>query len=112
MELYDPETGRSQLTGSSGAARVGHVAIALPDGHVLIAGGMSDLTSRTQEALALVELADPDTGALAAAEPTSVGRNQAAAVLLPDGRSLLLGGFSRFAEDGSGMLASAEVYVP
>lgn len=97
-ELYDPESGAFTSTaGSLNAARIGHVAVALADGRVLIAGG-SDPDS--------AELYDPATELFTwTAAPMSSERNGAAATLLPNGRVLILGGVS-----GIAPVASAEEF--
>jgi hypothetical protein len=68
-ELYDPITGRWVATVDMGQARVRHTAALLPDGTVLVAGGISvrgsydgDLVNRAPGWLASAELYDPGSG--------------------------------------------------
>src|SRR5438270_3469204 len=61
-ELYDPATGTWTNTGQLAIGRGGHTATLLPNGMVLVAGGL-DSTSNPS---ASVELYDPATGAWAA----------------------------------------------
>jgi hypothetical protein len=91
--------------------RVRHVAAALGDGTVLVAGGhvyrqpglpLSGLTRRS----ALIY--DPATNDWRPTAPMSRGRATAAATVLPDGRVLVAGGF-----DERGLpLASSEIFDP
>jgi WD40 repeat protein len=86
-------------------AREGHSATLLPDGKVLVAGGISSHTSRQ---LASVELYDPSTGSWTATGGMIEARYSHTATLLPDGKVLVAGG-----SDGStAALASAELYDP
>ena len=107
-ELYDlPENG-FKLTDSMSIRRVRHTATTLPDGTVLIAGGISTkCTGCDSEVVARAELYDParkkffSTGSLIAA------RANHSATLLADGRVLIAGG-----HDLNSALSSAELFEP
>ncbi len=79
-----------------------HTATLLPDGTVLIAGGMTD----GEQFLDSAELFDPMTGTFSATGKLTVKRSTHAAILLKTGKVLLMGGY------GQGRLASAELYDP
>jgi hypothetical protein len=104
-ELYDPYTRKFALTGSMLTARSDATATLLPDGRVLVTGGYGCVTTRCrpdtehdQGPLASGELYDPATGKFTAAGSMSVTRTDAASVLMPDGRVLLLLGGSNLVE--------------
>lgn len=68
-ELYDPDTGGWTATTDMAQARVWHTATSLPDGRVLVAGGISvrgsydsDAVHRPPGWLASAELYDPGSG--------------------------------------------------
>jgi hypothetical protein len=99
--LYDPATGTFTATGSMKVSVAFAAAALLPDGRVLIAGGLVDgLYGGTAQASA--ELYDPKTGTFSLTGSMSVPRAGLTATVLPDGRVLVVGGFG----------ASAELYDP
>ncbi len=96
-ELYDPRTGKFVLTGSLGAVRAaGHTATLLQDGRVLIAGG--NASDVQEEPLASAELYDPGTGKFSKTGSMATPRDGQTAILLLDGRVLVVGGDDRTAE--------------
>jgi WD40 repeat protein len=83
--------------------RSGHSATLLPDGKVLIAGGMR----RNQDFYKSAELYDPTTGKFQPTGEMSIGRVGHIAVLLRTGKVLIAGGWV-----GHGGTDSAELYDP
>lgn len=83
--------------------RSGHTATLLPDGKVLIAGGMR----RNQDFYKSAELYDPGTGKFQPTGDMSIGRVGQIAVLLRSGKVLVAGGWV-----GHGGTDSAELYDP
>jgi len=107
-ELYDPKTGTFGPTGSMSTLRESHTATLLPDGRVLIVGGLD----RVDHAVATAEIYDPKTGTFSPTGPMHVARAFHTATLLPDGRVLVVGGNAgTWSYDGP-FLASAEIYDP
>jgi hypothetical protein len=109
-ELYDPVSNSFAAPASTplmNTPRRSATATLLPNGKVLIAGGWNtsmhiDLTS--------TELYDPVTNTFAASASTPVmntARDQAAAVLLPNGKVLIAGG-----EAIGAIFSSTELYDP
>ena len=104
-ELYDPDSGTWTVTGSMIEARSWQSATLLPDGRVLVAGGMGSTGSGGDEVVFLMdsaELYDPDTGTWTATGSMIEARHNYTATRLSDGRVLVTGGG----------LASAELYDP
>lgn len=117
-DLYDPTTGVFTKTGPEAIDRVSHTATLLHDGRVLIAGGfgpsdmsasrdLSELVAMTDSRyLSSAELYDPVAGTFTLIGDMTIPRLGQQAVLLHDGRVLMVGGSS----DGSD--SHLEVYVP
>jgi N-acetylneuraminic acid mutarotase len=91
-EAYDPVSGTWSPLAALHTARAGHSATVLPDGRVLVAGGTGARGSTGTTALASTEVFDPATGAWTAAAPMTETRTGHQAVLLRDGRVLVIGG--------------------
>ena len=95
--------GCGAATGALGTARDGHTATLLPNGKVLVAGGLDNSGSY----LASAELYDPATGMWSGTGALGTGRDRHTATLLPNGKVLVAGG-----ENSGSYLASAELYDP
>jgi Galactose oxidase, central domain len=87
--------------GNMTTARANHIAVLLPNGKVLIAGG--EINGFPTQALTSAELYDPSTRTFTPTGNMNAPRDRPAAVLLPNGKVLVAGG----AQD-----LSAEIYDP
>jgi len=85
------------------SARSGHTATLLPDGRVLIAGGMR----RNQDFYKSAELFDPKTGKFSPTGDMLMARVGHVAVRLKSGKVLIAGGWN-----GYGVTDEAELYDP
>ena len=96
--------GSVTITGKMSAPRAAHTATLLPNGKVLVTGGME----RNGVSFASAELYDPATGEFTPTGSMTTKRVGHRAVLLHNGKVLIMGGSNH--EDGS--LATAELYDP
>ncbi|MEK7761143.1 MAG: kelch repeat-containing protein [Nitrospirota bacterium] len=111
-ELYDSTTNTfTALTGRMRSARTSHTATLLSNGQVLLTGGQIDTTNGDGNNSA--ELYDPATQTFTAITATmTVPRGAHVAVLLPDGKVFLAGGFNMGFTDLPVAHNTAELFDP
>jgi hypothetical protein len=86
-ELFDPATGTWSPTGALQTARRYHSATLLPDGKVLVAGGIG--SGSEDPVLASAELYDPVSGAWSPTSNLAMASSEHSALLLPNGKTLV-----------------------
>ena len=102
-ELYDPVANTFTATGPLNVARANHVAVLLPNGKVLIAGGVNS----SNQAEGSAELYDPVAQTFSFTGPLGFAQSSPAAVLLANGQVLVLGGTGSAGQDNQ-----AQMYNP
>ena len=111
-EIYDPDSGRWTPAGDMSERRADHAAMLLPDGKVLVSGGLAISTSGPDTErvrtvyLDSAEIFDPETGAWTQIESMTEPRWGHSMTPLEDGTVLVAGG------DGGQRLDTAEIYDP
>jgi Ca2+-binding RTX toxin-like protein len=105
-ELYDPGGNSWSNAAPLSVPRNGLTLTRLPDGKVLAAGG-SDIVAGEDAQFKSTELYDPAAGTWAPAAEMAVKRTEHTALLLENGRVLVVGGAN---SDGAGPLQSTELY--
>ncbi|MEU5261518.1 kelch repeat-containing protein [Amycolatopsis sp. NPDC021455] len=111
-EIFDPAAGAWAAAAAMSTARHGHTATALPDGRILVTGGSGVRTGQEDGALASAELFQPATGTWTAAAPMGDARTGHQAVVLDDGRVLVVGGAVPTGNGRDEALAHCELYDP
>jgi hypothetical protein len=107
-ELYDPASGSFTATGSMSTTRVGHSAIRLANGKVIILGGIPNPQNLHQPVNPrYAELYDPTTNAFSPVGNLTLSQTGYSATLLTNGRILLAGG-----EDQGRAVGTAELLDP
>lgn len=106
-ELYDPATNAFTATGSMLAARESHTATLLANGNVLIAGGHKGRRA-AMTIYSSAEIYDAAAGKFSATGDMTRIRHKHDAVLLADGRVLIIAGADE--RDGRPAYTSAEIY--
>jgi N-acetylneuraminic acid mutarotase len=107
-ELYNPATGKFDLTGSMNAPRTYHTATLLDNGMVLVTGGQPQKVAPQASA----EIYDPANGHFSFTGSMHSPRADHTATLLNNGNVLVAGGYF---ENSSGLLIDvdvAEIYNP
>jgi len=92
-ELYDPSTGKFSATGRMTTQRMYSSAALLPNGKVLISGGLNFYRPRLRyaTATATAELFDPTTGTWSSAGSMNAMRSYHSSTVLPNGKVLVVG---------------------
>ncbi len=102
-ELYDPATNTWTAAGTLSTGRSLHTATLLPNGKVLVAGGLNTAASASN--LAVAELYDPATNAWRPAATMANARYSHTATLFSNGKVLVAGGLAN-----TGDTSTAELY--
>ena len=105
-QIYDPAAGKFVLTNPMTAHRDRHAAVILPDGKVLIVGGVDTvlvpLVSFPGPAMPWIlpsaEILDPRDGRFSSAAKMKTPRDEPTATLLRNGKVLVVGGGESGAE--------------
>lgn len=113
-EYYHPDSGSFSLGPNMSWTRRGHSATALPDGRVLIAGGLGlidadgdSATTPVEQTLLVALLFDPEAESFGTPTPMNAQRAYHTATLLDDGTVLIAGGLF-----GTATASSTEVFDP
>jgi hypothetical protein len=108
IEIYDPVTGVWSFGGSLVTARQNHTATLLPNGTILVTGGYNE--NKANVFLSSTEIYDPLTMTSRSAAPLPKERMDHGALLLHDGRVLVVGG--RIGGWDGNYLSQADIYDP
>jgi hypothetical protein len=106
--FIDDIEGSPGAVSTMGTARWKHTATLLPNGKVLIVGGLSRVANALMPvSLSSTEIYDPSSNSWSPSGVLAVARASHTATLLPSGKVLVVGG-----QGNSGTLSDAELYDP
>lgn len=94
LKTAKASNGHSTLTSTPSVARCGASATLLPNGEVLVVGGITEHSDFSKEILASAEIFDPVTDTWSNAESLGCPRYHHSAIVLPNGKVLVSGGFT------------------
>ena len=103
-EVHNPTTGAAASAASMALPRAFHTATLLPDGRVLVAGGIDIATGNIRTT---IEIYDPTTKQFTVAGTMSIGRYLHTATLTTDGKVVLAGG-----ERSAGQRFTTDIFDP
>jgi hypothetical protein len=110
-EIFDPASGSfSPSAGPMASARVYHTATLLPDGRVVLSGGITQWNSSPLTGVASAEVFDPATGLFSATADMGAARLGHTATLLSNGKVLIAGGSATVGVGSA--FATAEIFDP
>jgi hypothetical protein len=107
-EIFNAATSTFHATSALSEVRYGHTATLLANGKVLVVGGQTSADACSQCTSHTAEIYDPATQTFTPTGNMLVARSFHTAVLLPDGRVVIAGGFTEVAGGSS----SVEIYDP
>lgn len=112
-EIYDPASGEWHTTGPVNEQRTAHTATLLPDGRVLVVGtlpyaGVPYPAPGSAPLLPGTEVYSSTTDTWTAGTPLATPRWGHTATLLPDGRVVIIGGYSWYDQ----VQSSVEIFDP
>ena len=110
-ELYDPANNVWTAAGTLATARIGHTTTLLPNGKVLVIGGIGKTNVETGYSglVTSIELYDPLTNTWTIGPGLVTSRSRHTAMLLPNGKVLVAGGYPFGSNVG---FAGMELYDP
>jgi len=112
-EVYDPGTKIwTDTAGAMHTARWGHSAVLLDNGTVLVAGGSAVRSAQSVGAVRSAELFNPANGQWTETAPMTDARTGHVAVVLGDGKVLVIGGSVPVGRTDEAQLAFCELYDP
>lgn len=114
-EIYDPVTNKWTKGPDMGEGKAGHAALRLPDGRVLLSGGLSwrsIFTVRVPTFSSVVEIYDPKNNTISRVNSMASDRAGHAAVLLASGKVLVAGGIGGSILVGGVATAACELFDP
>ena len=107
-EIYDPKANRWSSTTPMGASRLAQTATQLPDGRILVTGGLDD----NGVPLKSTEIYDAPQDRWISAAPMAIARSGHMATLMANGDVLVAAGLGEEPSRLTISLTSAEIYDP